>query len=286
MAKAKKQVKKQKIAPTNKVISVLEILKRTWLELSSFWKPLVGITIVYAVLYFIFVLGLNVSSIVQTQIDETASRLGQAGSVIADAVFATYGSSQSDAAAIIQMLLFVIASLALIWALRKLQALKAITIRDSYYQGAAQIIPVLFVSVVLLFTMLPAILGSSIISVAIQAGGAQIEVLLIGVASGLLIFLSLLLFTMFWPAYYIASLPQTRPMQALKSALVVTKKRRLVIMRKLLFLAVMVLIFLALVMIPVALILPAAVPYVFYFVIFGVFLYTQVYLYELYRSLL
>jgi len=281
----KKDNKTPKAQPT-KVPSIMALIKRSWLEVSTFWRPLLGITAMYAVLYFVFVMGLSVSDVLQSQIDTSTSRMSQATAAIIDAFSTTYGGGQSDATALLQMLLFVIASLAFVWALRKLQALKAITIRDAFYQGSAQIIPVLLVSIVLMFTLLPAVLGSSVLAVVLQTGGAQVEVLIITTIAIALLFVSALLFTMFWPAYYIASLPQTRPMQALKSALAVTKKRRLSIMRKLIFLGLMVIVAVMLLVLPFALLVPASAPYILYVILFVIFMYCQVYLYELYRSLL
>lgn len=275
----------EKITP-KKVITVIALLRRTWLEISTFWRPLLGITAVYAVLYFIFVMGLNMSGNIQFEIDDSGSRIAQATTSIIGAFSSTYSGSQSDATTLIQMLLFVITSLAFIWALRKLQALKAITIRDSFYQGSAQIIPVLLVVAVLVFTLLPAVLGSSILAIVLQAGGGQLEVVIVSAISFTLLFISAFLFTMYWPAYYIASLPQTRPLQALRSALAVTKKRRFAILRKLVFLGFMIVIVMMVFLLPFALLLPALVQYALYGALFVIFMYSQVYLYELYRSLL
>lgn len=279
--------KAEKAPPAKpKVISVIELLKRTWLEISTFWRQLLGITAVYAALYFVFVLGFSITGSVQSQIDTSTSKLSQATATITSAFSGTYSGGQSDATVLVQMLLFVVAALAVVWALRKLQALKAITIRDSFYQGSAQIIPVILVGAVMIFTLLPAVLGSSVLTIVLQAGGAKPEVLIIGAIALLLLLLSALLFTMLWPAFYIASLPQTRPMQALRSSLAVTKKRRLSIMRKLIFLGLLVVIVSMLILLPFALLVPGIVQYVVYIVLFAVFMYSQVYLYELYRSLL
>lgn len=283
--KAAPVAKKPKVKPP-KIISVISLLRKTWLELSTFWRPLAGITFVYAALYLLFVMGLSVTTNIQSQIDTSTSKLSQATASIVDAVSNTYSGAQSDATVLVQVVLFLIAALATIWALRKLQALKAVTIRDAYYQGPAQFVSVLLVSLVLVFTLLPALLGTSILGIVLQAGGAALEITIISAIALLLLFLSAYLFTMFWPAFYIASLPGTRPMQALKSALSVTKKRRLSIMRKLLALVFLVIVAVLLLLLPFGLLTPALIPYIVYVVLFIVFMYTQVYLYELYRSLL
>ncbi|MFO0882500.1 MAG: hypothetical protein U0491_03570 [Candidatus Saccharimonadales bacterium] len=284
----KKDAKKQpeRSEQSLKVVKLRTLLKQSWLELSTFWRQLLGITAVYAFLYFVFVMGLSITASFQNTIDTTASRFVQASSAFGDALANLYGGTQSDATVLVQVLLFLMASLAIIWALRKLQALKKITIRDAYYQGNAQLLPVLLVSIMLVLTLLPAVLGSGLLSIALQAGGTGVEIILIGAISLLLLFCSAFLFTMLWPSFYIASLPKMRPIQSVRSAMVLTKKRRLAIMRKLLFLVLISLLFLFVVMIPLALIAPVSAPYVAFAVLFLIFLYGQIYLYELYRSLL
>lgn len=288
MAKVKtpKQPKNDAPQKPQKLVNSWILLRQTWMELSSFWRTLVGITLVYVVLYFVLVMGLNITSGLTVAIDTGQSRFGQAINSIATSINDVYAQAQSDTTVLVQMLLFVIASLALIWALRKLQALKKITIRDSYYQGSAQIIPVLLVSVVLLLTLIPAVIGSSIFSVVLQTASVGLEIVIVSVVAGLLLLGSLVLFTIFWPAYYIASLPQTRPMQALKSAKVITKKRRLSIMRKFFVLGLVLIVCGLLFVLPIAIIVPSLAQYALYVALFASFLYAQVYLYELYRSLL
>lgn len=288
MAKVKnlKQPKNDALQKPQKLVNSWVLLRQTWMELSSFWRTLVGITLVYVVLYFVLVMGLNITSGLTVAIDTGQSRFGQAINSIATSINDVYAQAQSDTTVLVQMLLFVIASLALIWALRKLQALKKITIRDSYYQGSAQIIPVLLVSVVLLLTLIPAVIGSSIFSVVLQTASVGAEIVIVSVVAGLLLLSSLVLFTIFWPAYYIASLPQTRPMQALKSAKAITKKRRLSIMRKFFVLGLVLIVCGLLFVLPIAIIVPSLAQYAVYSALFAGFLYAQVYLYELYRSLL
>lgn len=285
MAKKSINKKSAKSKPA-KVISVFVLLKKTWLELSVFWRPLGGIAVVYAVLYFVFVMGLSVTNTLKMQIDSSGGRVSQAAFAIIDSITNTYTGAESDATVLVQMLLFIVATLAVVWALRKLQALKSITIRDAYYHGPSTLIPVLLVSGALLLMLLPAILGSNILAIVLQTGSVGSEIIAVGIITGLLLFSSVYLLSMYWPAFYIASLPNMRPIQALRSARDVTKKRRLSIMRKLLALALLIVLFLLTVLFPFGLIAPAVVPYIVYVAMFTVFIFSQVYLYELYRSLL
>ena len=285
MATAKKINKKTKTEKPVVTQNSWQLLKSTWFELSTFWRPIAGVTAVYAVLYFLFVMGLGFASVLQVQ-DGTGNTFTDAMYAIFGSINDTYVGGASDATTLLQYVLFMVASLALIWLLRKLQALKKVTIRDAYYQGTAGIVPVILVSVILIFCFIPAALGSTLVSTAMQASSAMVEIIVITAVSGILLLGSLWLFAMFWPAFYIASLPQTRPIQALRSARVLTKKRRFSILRKFIVLGLLLAFGIFIVLLPVALLLPVATPYVAYILLFVAFAFMQVYLYQLYRSLL
>lgn len=287
--KARKSAKAEtaKNAKVIKTVRLRDLLKQSWLELSTFWRQLAGITLVYAGLYLLLVMGFSIAANFQSTVSNSGdSRLAQASTALTDTFIILFGGSQSDATTLVQSLLFVIGTLALVWALRKLQALKKITIRDAFYQGNAQLLPVVLVSVLLLLTAVPALLGSTLFSIGLQAGGNAVELIAIGAVSVALLFLSAYLFTKYWPSFYIASLPKMRPLQALKSASALTKGRRLSILRKLLFLTILIITLFLLVMIPFALSFASLVPYGMFVLYFVLYLYVQVYLYELYRSLL
>lgn len=273
----------EKIA--KKQLSFITITKKTWLEISSFWRPLLGVTAAYAVLYFIFVMSFTLNSNVQELLASTTGKLPQAFNVITDSIFNSYGGTQSDATTLIQILLFVTATLALVWTLRRLQNLQKAGIRDAYYEGPARIVPVLIVSLILMLTFIPALFGSTILGYAISASSDVLELVIASIISLLLIFSSLYLFVVYWPAFYIVTLPQMYPLKSLKAASKVTKKYRLSIMRKFLLLTIACIVLLFAVILPIALVLPAIVPYLLYLFIFVLFMVVQVFLFELYRSL-
>lgn len=297
MATAKTPTKKVKTLKTTKAdntkiqkeprkqISFIDIAKKTWLELSSFWRPLVGVTATYAVLYFVFVMSFQLNSNVAELLSTTTGKLPQAFGVISDSMFNSYSGAQSDATTLIQILLFVAATLALVWTLRRLQNLQKAGIRDAYYEGPARLVPVLIVSLILMLTFIPALFGSTVLSYALSASTGGFELAIASIISLALIFASLLLFVMYWPAFYIVTLPQMYPIKSLKAAAKVTKKYRLSIMRKFVLLGMFCFLLLLILMLPIALTVPMVVPYVLYLVVFGIFMISQVFLFELYRSL-
>jgi hypothetical protein len=281
--KAKKPIKKPTKSP--KLPSVWALTKKTWFEVSTFWRPLLGVTIIFAVLYFALVLGLNLSSSWQ---DELVLSGNGAFSLVFGALYSSgLGSSvSSDSTTLVQILLIVLASMAFVWTLRKLQGLKQIKWRDAYYQGTAAFIPTILVCVVLVLSLIPAIISSSLLATALQFSPPVAEIIIIGAVTALLLFLSVMLFTMWWPAFYIVSLPQTRPFQALKSAKKVTKRRRLAIFRKSIAWLIICLVVAFILLLPVAIVIPAVVGYCAFALLFVLFGFSHVYLYNLYRSLL
>lgn len=288
---AKKSAKKaNKRAPIKlaKLPSAWALTKKAWFEVSTFWRPLLGITVVYAILYFILVLGLNLSTTWQYDLAFPASSWGEAFNLIFGA-FSTGGfdsATASDLTIVMQFLLFILASMAVIWTLRKLQGLKQIKWRDAYYQGSSALVPTIIVALVLVLMLVPAIIGSSLLATAIQLSATGLEIFVVSLITGVLLLISLLLFVMFWPAFYIASLPQTRPVQALRSALKVTKKRRLAILRKIVAWGVICLVIMLAVLIPLAMFVPSVISYLVFVLLFVLFGFSHVYLYNLYRSLL
>lgn len=270
-----------------KLPSVWALLKTTFLECKETWRSLIGVVIVYGVLYFVFVLGLSFSSVSNGA--SSSSRISESVKSVFSVFNSTSsmsGSNQSNATVLMQFLLFLIASMALIWTLRKLQNSKGIKIRDAYYQGTSGLLPTVLVTCALILTLLPAVAGSAVLSLGLQSGNSGAEVLVSSVISILLLLGSLYLFVMFWPAFYIASLPQTRPIQALKSAAKVTKKHRFNILANFIFLLIIGFGIMFVILLVLALTVSKIVPEGAFLLLLILFGFAHVYLYNLYRSLL
>ena len=284
--KTKKPIgKKTKVV---KLPSAWSLTQKAYKEAATFWRSLIGVLSVYAVLYFVLVMGFNLSLSWQQGLALSGSKISQAVS----GVFSVFGSgalsggSQTDATTIIQFILFLIASLAFIWAIRRLQALKDVKIRDAYYLGNASLIPVMLVSFALLITLIPAAIGSGLLSASLQVSTTGTEIFIVSIIAGVLLLISLYFLSMFWSAFYIASLPETRPWQALRSAAQITKKRRFAILRKISFFAILNIIILFIVLFLVALAAASIVPFVVFLLLIILFALAHIYLYSLYRSLL
>lgn len=270
-----------------KLPSVWELFKRTMLEAKIFWRPLGGVLLVYAIVDFMFVKGFSLSGTVQDNLNGS-SKISEALNSVASqfSYNALIGSAQSDTTVIIQFLLFLVASLAFIWTLRKLQNSKNVKIRDAYYSGTATLVASIIVSIILTLTMLPALIGSSVLAVALQSGSGGIEIAIVSALAFIFLILSFYLFVMVWPAFYIVSLPDSWPIKAVRSAAKLTKGRRMAILRKMFILIVFLISLIFVFLMPFALILPATMPYVVYAILFMAFGFIHTYLYLLYRSLM
>lgn len=286
MAVRKKPVKSKK--NIKKLPSFWNLMKFSYSDVRKFWRPLASVLAVYGVLYFIFVMGFSLSLSWQQSLDLTGSKISQAAS----SVFSVFGSgalsggAQSDAITLIQFLLFLIASLALVWSIRRLHSNKPVKIHDAYYGGNVSLVPTILVSFVLILTLLPAIVGSGIFATAAQYSPSSTEITIVGLIAGVSLLISLYFLSMIWPAFYIVSLPPTRPWQAIKSAAQITKKHRFAILRKIIYFAVFSFIALFIILFPGALLLAQIVPalaFMFLIVLFG---FGHIYFYSLYKGLL
>jgi hypothetical protein len=282
--------KKSKKTPAIKKLPNFWILcGRTYKELTTFWRPLAGVTAIYGLLYFVLVLGFSISysynDIVDIvdQIGASGGWLGKNALTIAN-LFAY--SNQASAAAIVQAILFIVAMLAYVWVLRRLRTLQKIRIRDAYYDGPARIVPFTIVIILLLVTFIPAIFGSSILNIALATGSGGFELLVVSIVGGLLLLGSAYWFAAWLPAAYIVSLPKSTPIQAIRSSVNITQKKRLWIMKNCVGLAFWCLFSGFLVMLLFVTLITSAAVMAAYIVSFVIFAVTQTFLFVLYRSLI
>jgi hypothetical protein len=285
-------VKKRNKNNALKQAKFASLATQTWQELTAFWRPLFGVTLVYLVLYFIFVLGFNVSysyqdivASVALQIGENASWLPQKSVTVLN-VFGSGFSGQSDASTVMQFLLFIIATMAIIWTLRSLRALKHIKIRTAYYEGPAQFVPFILVVFLLFLTLLPSAIGSAIFGVAQLTGAQGLELTLAGVLAAALFFGSVYLFCAWFPALYIVSLPKGTPIKSMKLAWGLTKGKRFWLVRTLVSLAILLALSAFLSIFLVVLILPVVSVFMAFIVSFAVFTVAQTFMYITYRSMI
>jgi hypothetical protein len=272
------------------VPKISKIYRDSWLDLSAFWRTLMAITLVYAVLYFIFVASVSVFPTIETLKDdllaifgiENTSRLIGSTLIVSSSLMSVLSASNS----LLQIILFLIASSALVWAIRKQRGLKKINTLKSYYEGTANLIALFITSLLLLLTLIPSAIGSSLLSFGLPIAGSTTEVIILYSFAVILTLWSVYLILARWPAFYIAMLPGARPVASIRAAKNLTKNRRLKILARVLIIIVSLIIFFVLLVAPMALIWQRLIPITVYLTVMALFCVGNVLLFNLYRGLL
>jgi len=129
-----------------------------------------------------------------------------------------------------------IASLASIWLIRHREAGERATIRLAYYRGMVQLIPFFLVLVVLMLQLMPSYVGLIIYQTVEQTG---VAVSTIETAFVITIWIFLSAVSMYWGvatlmSLYIATIPGTFPLDALRSGVKLVEGRRWFVLRRVL----------------------------------------------------
>lgn len=255
-----------------------------------------GITIVYLIMTIALVKGFGVTNNAQ----QLKSALGQVfhgrTAIISSSatIFATLlgsvGNATSEVAGAYQTILLVIVSLALIWALRQTHSATKpkFVIRDAFYKGLYPMIPFLLVLVVIGLQLIPLILAGVFYNFVFNNGLAVhwYEQIGWGLGLSLMALGSIYMISSSVFALYIVTLPDVRPMQALRSARELVKYRRWSVIRKVVFLPVALLTAIACIVIPLILFAVWSVEWVFFVLTMLSLAMVHSYMYGLYRKLL
>lgn len=255
-----------------------------------------GITIVYLILTIALVKGFGVSSNAQ----QLKGALGQvfhgrtaaisSSFTIFTTLLGSVGNATTDVAGAYQTILLVAVSLALIWALRQTHSTTKpkFVVRDAFYKGLYPLIPFLLVLVVMGLQLIPLILSGALYNLVFNNGLAVhwYEQLGWGIGLSLLALGSIYMISSSVFALYIVTLPDVRPLQALRSARELVRYRRWSIIRKVVFLPLALLLTTALIIIPLILVAVWSVEWVFFILTMLSLAIVHSYMYSLYRKLL
>ncbi|HEX5798415.1 MAG TPA: hypothetical protein VFX79_03590, partial [Candidatus Saccharimonadales bacterium] len=177
---------------------------------------------------------------------------------------------------------------AIIWSIRQVLAGERIRFRQAFYEGMYPIIPFLLVLFVLGLQLIPATIGSFLLTTVISGGLAVtfVEQFIWWVLFGLLTLLSLYMLLSSIFALYIVTLPGMAPLKALRSARGLVLNRRVSIGLRLLGLPALGIFVYVAVLLPAIIAIPVlAVPIFALLSSFGLF-FVHSYIYNLYRELL
>ena len=265
------------------------LLKQTGRTLWSHKKILGSVLLIYGLLQVILVQGVfasNFSDIKTTANESFGSVTGTL--TLFSYLLGTAGQTSSSESSVYQTVLFVMSSLAFIWALRQVLAGKAIRIRDAYYKGMYPLVPFILVLLIIGLQTIPALVGAWLYGVVVANG---IAVAVVEQIFWLLIFFIFALLSIYMIcsslfALFIVTLPDVTPMRALRSARELVRYRRWSIIRKILIMALFLLICVAIIMLPIIAFAAIAAPVVFYGVSVVLIGFVYTYIYTVYRELL
>jgi len=266
-------------------------LSMTRQDIVTFWPSMLGVIFVYALVYAVTVIGLNF--VIPSFNDSTNSTGVLASEQNVDSLTKAVDSisnsltfiSGDQSSTLVQFILFLVASLAFMWVLRKIRKLQKVKISEAYYQGTAQFIAMFLLIIWFVLFLIPVSIGTTILSVGLSASTTALEISIISIISVLLFALTVWLYARYWPSFYIISLPGMRPINALKNASSLTKKYRLNITIQVFGFVMITLFLVILAILPLAFILPVVVPYWVYTLMFIIFATTHTFLFSIYRSL-
>jgi len=257
------------------------------------WKLFGGISVVYVLASILLVgvnSGTNVNEVKGT-LDGAFSGAGgklQLGVAIFSAMVQTSGGTKASGGTAFRMMVIIVISLAIIWALRQILAGKKATIRDAFYKGMYPLVPFTLILLVIGIQLLPLIMGSIVFSLVVSTGVAAsgLEQFLWGMLLFLLALLSLYMVSSSLFALYIVTLPDVRPFAALRSARELVRFRRWTVLRKIVFLPMVLLVIGAIITIPLILYVTIIASVVFWLLTLVSLFIIHTYAYRLYRELL
>jgi hypothetical protein len=289
-SRRKRRKAEKKIARTKSAGS-FTILGRAILVLRNHWEIFGGLFVLFAAINALLTAGSLL------RIDLASAKLGlEATGDIGDlgtglALYGTLvstGAVAGGAAGAYQMVIVVIISLAIVWALRQLSAGSKIRIRDTLFNSSYPLVQVLIVMVVAFLQLLPALVASYLVYNLLGLG-----VITVGWQQAIVVAICLLL--VLWTAYmitasifalYIATLPGMGPIKALRAARDIVQYRRAMVFRKLLFLPIILFVGYAVILVPLSLFLPTVATYVFFGLSMASLPIAHAYIYSLYRELI
>lgn len=277
-----------------KLPNVWNLTQTAALILWRYKRVFIGIVLIYGLLNLILVQGLgnstDVSSLKHELNQVFTGHLGSlaAGLSIFAVMLGSAGNGSSQTAGAYQLVLVLIASLAIIWALRQVSAGAVFRIRDAYYRGMYPLVPFILVLAVISLQLIPLLIGSTLYGIVTTNGIAVyfVEKLLWAMLFGLLALLTLYMLSSSLFALYIVTLPDMTPMKALRSARELSRYRRWTVLRKIICLPVVLLVIAAIIMLPIIIWLTALTQWVFFLLTMFSVAAVHAYMYTLYREML
>lgn len=283
------------------VVESWELLKESFYFIKQHAKFFAGLGVIYCVFSYILVGGVSQIDYVALRqsseeflaggVDRVTTAVSYFGAALTGGLNEAPNEVQQLAAAVLALLCWLI----IIWSTRMLSAGKTIKIRDALYNGPTPFISTILVLTVTAVQLIPAALGLFVFSIAItdQWISTGVEGMAFGAAAALLCLLSLYWLTGSLIALTVVALPGVYPMQALATARALVSGKRWGIALRILAVAIVQVLVAAVVLLPIFMLdgwlkfdwLPL-VPIFIQIMSAIALIFSGVYVYKLYRSLL
>ncbi len=299
---AKQSVKKKKPTKTKKTKSVVkqkDEVRSVWSSfrrnikiLRGYYRAISLITIIYGMMYFIFVRVLTNVDINQLKESVTVvfgnghesfyTQLVSVGSLFGESL---RFDSQSGSMYIFMSL---ISSLALIWVLRGIWSEKKVSVKEAYYQGMYPMVPFMLVILFILIQAIPFSISSFLLQTSINNGLAISLFEKIGFIS---LFVIGLLTSAYWIvgsiiAMFAVTVPGVTPSEARKTAKKVLAGRRFLVIRQILLFSILSAVIGLMPMMLIIWLVPSLAVIMAAILIVALLPWTHIYLYGLYRDLI
>ncbi len=278
----------------SKVPSTYTILKKSLHMLREIWPQMVGSTVLLALFTLIFVSS-STTSVNFQQLHNVVKQYGLTTAELSTVVFAQLSTlanvtpAANTVASVYQMIIFVLFSLAFIWAFRQFHAEeKNFTTKDMFYSSTGSLTQLVLVLALLTFALIPLLVSlflyNTLITGLIAVSGLQRTFAY--VICALLAYVSARFLTGWLFGIYISGLPQMTPIPAVKYGTKLVYGRRLVVLRKLMLFAALMLLVLALLLIPCVFWAPIMAPWLFFLFSVVTIPVSHAFIYTLYKELL
>ncbi|HEV7454067.1 MAG TPA: hypothetical protein VGO07_02300 [Candidatus Saccharimonadales bacterium] len=273
--------------------SAFKIFRGALTILKKNWKLFLGIALVYAMLNMALVSGFSAVNLTDAKQSFSQAISGQISQLATGLSLFVYllgnsGATTTPTASVYQIVLGIIISLAVLWALRQVYANNKPRVRDAFYRGMYPLVPFILVLLIIGLEIVPLAVGAFLYSTVVNNGIAATAV---EQAMWLLLFLVFAIATVYMLcstlfALYIVTLPDTTPIAALQSARQLVLHRRWTVVRKLLFLPLALIVLTAVIVTPLIIFAAPIAPWVFFGLSTLLLPVVHAYLYSLYRSML
>lgn len=287
------RLSKKKFRRPQALPRVRDLLRQTASLMWANKKVFLGVAVLYALINFVVVQGFGSTfSIAETkqQFEETFGDEFDLSASLAlfGYLIGSNGEQIDESVGVYQLVLFIVFTLAIIWLARELINGQRPQMRDGFYKGMYPFVPFLLILMVIGLQFIPALIGNFLYATVVSQGLAVtgVETALWLILFGLTFLLSIYMVTSSLFALYIVTLPDVRPLQALRSARQLVLHRRIGIIARILALPIIMMIVLAIVFIPLIIWLPMVVEPLFVAVSGLILIFGTLYVYYLYKGLL